>query len=388
MAKGNDREHFEDYREQTQVKHSILAAYLPAYYHILKRWSNNLVYIDGFAGPGSYAQAASGKTFDGSPLLALQLIASNEDFSKQVSTIFIESDEVLFNQLKDRVDNFYREHPNIRKPLSRCGTFSDTLNEILGRLEGKLAPTFLFVDPCGVSGASFETIRTVMANEKCEAFIFFNIDGVRRIAGLSALSPVLVELMGSEERAKTLHEKLRTTRNVREREEIILVEYCKALVEGIGARYIIPFRVEHEEQRKASHYLIHATKHSLGFSIMKDVMWRRGRGEDLPGGLELKQKSRTNFIPLFDTHAEIKEEILDALRVGPVRVSVFYQEWTMRPTDMRCEAAYRQALLELEADDKIEVLSKDGKNVMSVDARPKRKDKPTLAKDYYVRLKN
>ncbi len=388
MAKGNDREHFEDYREQTQIKHSILAAYLPAYYHILKRWSNNLVYIDGFAGPGSYVQAATGKTFDGSPLLALQLIASNEDFSKQVSTIFIESDDVLFNQLKDRVDNFYREHPNIRKPLSRCGTFSDTLNEILGRLEGKLAPTFLFVDPCGVSGASFETIRTVMANEKCEAFIFFNIDGVRRIAGLSALSPVLVELMGSEERAKTLHEKLRTTRNVREREEIILVEYCKALVEGIGARYIIPFRVEHEEQRKASHYLIHATKHSLGFSIMKDVMWRRGRGEDLPGGLELKQKSRTNFIPLFDTHAEIKEEILDALRVGPVRVSVFYQEWTMRPTDMRCEAAYRQALLELEADDKIEVLSKDGKNVMSVDARPKRKDKPTLAKDYYVRLKN
>jgi len=388
MAKGNDREHFEDYREQTQIKHSILAAYLPAYYHILKRWSNNLVYIDGFAGPGSYVQAATGKTFDGSPLLALQLIASNEDFSKQVSTIFIESDDVLFNQLKDRVDNFYREHPNIRKPLSRCGTFSDTLNEILGRLEGKLAPTFLFVDPCGVSGASFETIRTVMANEKCEAFIFFNIDGVRRMAGLSALSPVLVELMGSEERAKTLHEKLRTTRNVREREEIILVEYCKALVEGIGARYIIPFRVEHEEQRKASHYLIHATKHSLGFSIMKDVMWRRGRGEDLPGGLELKQKSRTNFIPLFDTHAEIKEEILDALRVGPVRVSVFYQEWTMRPTDMRCEAAYRQALLELEADDKIEVLSKDGKNVMSVDARPKRKDKPTLAKDYYVRLKN
>ena len=388
MAKGNDREHFEDYREQTQIKHSILAAYLPAYYHILKRWSNNLVYIDGFAGPGSYVQAATGKTFDGSPLLALQLIASNEDFSKQVSTIFIESDEVLFNQLKDRVDNFYREHPNIRKPLSRCGTFSDTLNEILGRLEGKLAPTFLFVDPCGVSGASFETIRAVMANEKCEAFIFFNIDGVRRIAGLSALSPVLVELMGSEERAKTLHEKLRTTRNVREREEIILVEYCKALVEGIGARYIIPFRVEHEEQRKASHYLIQATKHSLGFSIMKDVMWRRGRGEDSPGGLELKQKSRTNFIPMFDTHAEIKEEILDTLRVGPVRVSVFYQEWTMRPTDMRCEAAYRQALLELEADYKIEVLSKDGKNVMSVDARPKRKDKPTLAKDYYVRLKN
>src|ERR1051326_8578928 len=88
MTQGKDREHFEDYREQTQVKHSILAAYLPAYYHILKRSSKNLVYIDGFAGPGSYVQSQTGKTFDGSPLLALQLIADNEDFSRQVRTIF------------------------------------------------------------------------------------------------------------------------------------------------------------------------------------------------------------------------------------------------------------------------------------------------------------
>ena len=156
----------------------------------------------------------------------------------------------------------------------------------------------------------------------------------------------------------------------------------------MGAKYIIPFRVEHEEQRKASHYLIHATRHPLGFKIMKDVMCRRGHGEDELGGLELRQKGRTHFVPMFDKHADIKGEILGALIPKPLRVSVFYEEWTMRPTDMQCEAAYREALLELEADDKIEVLGKDGKNVISVGARPKRRNKPTLAKDYYVRLKN
>jgi len=388
MAKANDREHFEEYREQTQVKHSILAAYLPAYYHILKRWSNNLVYLDGFAGPGCYVQNATGETFDGSPILALRLIASNEDFSKQVSTVFIESDDLLFSRLKERVESFYEEHPNIRKPIYRLGTFSDTLNEILGKLGGRLAPTFLFVDPCGVSGASFDTIRAVMVNDKCEAFIFFNIDGVRRIAGLPALSPVLVELMGSEERARTLYEKLRTTKNVREREEIILFEYRQAVEEDMGAKYIILFRVEHEDQRKASHYLIHATRHPLGFKIMKDVMCRRGYGEDEPGGLELRQKGRTHFVPMFDKHADIKAEILGALRIKALRVSVFYDEWTMRPTDMQCEAAYRQALLELENDGKIEVLGKDGKNVKSAGGRPIRKNKPTLAKGYHVRLKS
>ena len=65
---------------------------------------------------------------------------------------------------------------------------------------------------------------------------------------------------------------------------------------------------------------------------------------------------------------------------------VFYEEWTMRPADMHCEAAYRQALLELERTGAIEVLSKDGKNVVPVNARRRLKGKSTLAKEYYVRL--
>jgi three-Cys-motif partner protein len=218
----------------------------------------------------------------------LQLIANNEDFSKQVSTIFIEADDVLFKQLQERVGTFYETHPNIRKPIYRYGIFSEVINQILSAVKGTLPPTFLFVDPCGVSGTSFSAISSVMEHDKCEVFIFFNIDGVRRIAGLPALSPVLVDLMGSERRARTLHRKLRTTGNVWQREEIILSEYCEALTDDMGISYIIPFRVEHENQRKASHYLIHATRHPLGFSIMKDVMWRRGRGEDHVGGLEFR----------------------------------------------------------------------------------------------------
>jgi three-Cys-motif partner protein len=316
----------------------------------------------------------------------LQLIAENEDFASKVSTIFIEADEVLFNELKRKVGEFCRKNPHIRKPICRHGTFADELNEILRGIRVNLAPTFLFVDPCGVSGASFETIRAVMENAKCEAFVFFNIDGIQRITGLPELSPVLVELMGSNERAKALYDKLRQTDNVSEREGLILSEYCTALREDMGVKYIIPFRVEHEDQIRTSHYLIHASKHPLGFRIMKDVMWRRGHGEDEPGGLELRQRSRTDFVPMFDRHADIKAEILNALKAKPLRVSVFYEEWAMRPTDMHCEAAYRQALLELENTGDIEVLSKDGKNVVPVNARRKFKGKPTLAKDYYVRL--
>ena len=223
--------------------------------------------------------------------------------------------------------------------------------------------------------------------DKCEVFIFFNVDGIRRTAGLPALSKVLIELMGSKERAQSLYQALRRTTNAREREEIITDHYRRALIAEIGAKYIVTFRIEHEDQRKTSHCLIHATKHPLGFSIMKDVMWRRGRSEDRQGALELAQRSRTSFIPLFDLSGdEVKEKILSALKDGPLQVGTFYKKWTQRPDDLQCEGSYRQFLLELEADGKIEVLSDKG-HLMPATSRPSPKGKPTLAKQYFVRLR-
>lgn len=212
----SDRKHFEDYRKQTQIKHDILTSYLTAFYHILKGRHKNLVFIDGFAGRGTYTKSETGETFKGSPLLALQLIADTEDFATQVTPIFIESDKILFQQLKTHVDAFYEKHPRIRKPICLEGTFSDRVQQILSNIPGILAPTFLFVDPCGVSGASFQTIRAVMEFAKCETFIFFNIDGIRRIAGLPEVSPVLVELMGTLERAQAVHAELRLAAELHE----------------------------------------------------------------------------------------------------------------------------------------------------------------------------
>ena len=223
--------------------------------------------------------------------------------------------------------------------------------------------------------------------DKCEAFIFFNIDGVRRIAGLEKRSPVLVELMGSENRADDLYNALRSTDDIYKREEIILSHYRQALAEDIGAKYTIAFCVEHEDQKKTSHYLIHAAKHPLGFAIMKDVMWRRGHSDEGSGGLELSQASRTNFIPLFDRGEPVKRQILAALKNSRQPVELFFEKWVCRPEDTLCASAYKIILLELEAEGAIEVIGKDGKTPAPVDKRRKYKKKPTLGSGYYVRPK-
>lgn len=388
LSKNNDREHFENYRDQTRVKHEILAAYLPAYFHILKQDNQNLVYIDGFAGCGTYTKADTGEVIDGSPLRVLGLIAENKDFASRVSTIFVESDSVLFANLKSDVSDFYDKHKQIRQPVCMEGKFADQVGEVL-KLVSNLAPTFLFVDPCGVSGTNFATIRDVMKNDKCEAFIFFNIDGVRRIAGLKERSPVLIDLMGSNERAQRLYDAFQVAKNVAEREELILSHYRDALREEAGVKFTIPFRVESEDKKKTSHYLIHASKHSLGFKIMKNVMWWHGQSEYDAGALEFAQASRSDFMPLFDQADLIKRAILDALKkIGSMKVAEFCDSWVRCPENLLCESAYKSALLALEESGDIEVLGKDGITLAPANTRPKRKKKPTLANDYFVRGAN
>lgn len=386
MGKDNDREHFKDYRNQTRVKHEILAAYLEPYFRIVGTTNKDLMYVDGFAGPGTYTKAESGEVFDGSPLRALKLVAGNATFSRKVSTVFVEVDEYLYRPLKSAVDEFANANPHIRKPRTECCTFAEGVDKLLVEQKGQLAPTFLFVDPCSVSGTVFETIKRVMACKSSEAFIFFNVDGVRRIAGLSSLSNILIELLGSKTRAEQLFAAFQSTERVDERERMILLGYRQALREDMGVEYSIPFRVESEDQKKTSHYLIHASNHRLGFKIMKEVMWNYGQTEQGDRSLEFVQASRTNYFPLFDPSFDVKEEILKSLSGGPQCVNLYYFDWVFRPNDLLCQPAYRQALLELEAKGKIEVLDKDGRTPKPASKRRRHKGKPTLGEGYYVRL--
>ena len=323
----------------------------------------------------------------GSPLLALKLVAGNSTFAKKVDTVFIEADDYLYVPLQTAVTDFANNNPHVRRPITDHCTFANGVRRQLDRSKGRLPPTFLFVDPCGVSGTSFDVIKRVMSFKSSEAFVFFNIDGVRRIAGLPRVSEVLVELLGSENRAKQLFQSLQATTNVADRERMILEGYREALREDMDVKFTIPFRVESEDHRKTSHYLIHATNHRLGFKIMKEIMWTRGASEEGEGALQFSQASRTNYFPMFDPRQNVKDEIRSAMTKGPQPVNLFYHDLVYRPDDMLCQPAYKQALLEMEQSGEIEVLDKDGHTPKPLAKRPRPKGKPTLGEGYFVRLR-
>lgn len=380
----NDRKHFEEYREQTRVKHEILEKYLNAYLHILKQKNRNLIFIDGFAGPGTYK--GEKPTNAGSPLRALQLISSNEDLAKKVATIFIEKDKALFDTLNHVVNEFYCKHSEIRKPQLFNNEFREGMEPLLQHFERpgvNLAPTFLFVDPCGVNGVFFDTMARLMNFKSCEIFLFFNIDGLRRILGLGdSRGPTLGEFLGSDKEADDLLREI-NGKSPSAKENAIIAKYFELVRREMNAEYITGFRIEKENQRTVSHYLIHITTHKLGFRIMKSIMWKVGRTESGRGGLALIQKSSEDGPKLFDPEWDsFKVSILSELALHR-QARYFYEDLPEKPDNYFCEPAYREALLELEKEGRVRVIDKNGKDTTAL-TRRKYQGNPTLSKTHTI----
>jgi hypothetical protein len=135
--------------------------------------------------------------------------------------------------------------------------------------------------------------------------------------------------------------------------------------------------------------LIHLAQHPLAFKIMKDVMKSESAGTEDYGTL--------GFIPsdelvgqgeLFHPNAErAKAEIVAALRDGAKPVTLFTKQWIERPEDMFVEKEYKQLLLELERDSKLEVIDRLTDEPIPAAKRRKRAGSPTLGDGYWVREK-
>jgi len=381
--------HFEDYKEQTRIKHEILTKYLKPYFEIRAKGNHdNLVYIDAFAGCGEYKSDAGAQP--GSPIRALATFASlKSGIGGKVTSIFIEERKAFFDELVAAVLKFAPESKGLRTPHLSHGTFESEVNDLLSALRAKnaqLAPSFLFADPCGVDGLKFSALIRYLKEAQGEAFLFFNYSGVTRIAGVGyKAGGTLVNLLGGDDRARSLIERLEG-QNADAKEEIIIAAYLEALDYEIKDLFSTAFRIEFEDKRSTSHYLIHLTRNDLGFKLMKEIMWPLGRTNEGDGALSLEQASVAGNRPLFRPRwDEVKASILRDLQAaaGPLATNYFYDTLSSQRGNQLCRPAYRKALLELEAAGR--VIIKKGDNITTAATRPKRGG-PTLGDNYSIHL--
>lgn len=258
----------------TIAKITILERYLQAWFPIFGRDRRgfDLLYIDGFAGPGRYTNYPNG-----SPIVALRaaskaLSASGTAWTAgAVHCAFIETDPDRFAHLDQHVEPF-RTVPRMHVHLFPS-SFVDGITKLKQELPQAFSgawPLFVFIDPFGAKGVPFSTVANILSSARSEVLINFDADAVSRIflAGESAdHERILNDIYGDASwksilpRSDAFHDRCRAA----------VALYQERLRSLPNVRYAFKFEMS-KTGSTPDYFLVFASQHHRGLEKMKEAM--------------------------------------------------------------------------------------------------------------------
>jgi three-Cys-motif partner protein len=250
----------------TQSKHAILKRYWEAWLPIMAKFNQRILYIDGFAGPGSYAGGE-----DGSPLIALKSARDHLARPKsEVAFTFIEKDRKRFDHLLQTIEKIKPTLPQNFRVHCVHGTFDDRMTEVLDGLDqqrAKLAPSLVFIDPFGFSHTPFRTVHRIMQNPRCEILVTFMYEEINRFLDHPDHADTYDLLFGTTDWRAVLG-----LAQPDERRRMIHDIYRDQL-RGAGVEYVRSFEMLNLGNR-TDYFLFFGTHSLRGLEKMKEAMWQ------------------------------------------------------------------------------------------------------------------
>lgn len=263
LGDNNMSSFFEKMTEASEIKTKLVTKYFTAWSTIMKGRVAKLAYMDLFSGPGVYEDGT-----DSTPLLILNKIVADPALSSRVVTLFNDADPKSIDELKRRVSSL----PNIEnlkfKPIiSNLEIDENIANQLK---ETRMIPTFGFVDPWGYKGLSVELVKALIKDWGSDCIFFFNYNRINAALNNHKVKEHMDAIFGPE-RVKYL-QTLLPGLSKEERENLIVNELA-LLVSDNNKHFVLPFRFQKVSER-TSHYLIFVSKNYLGYSIMKEIMYK------------------------------------------------------------------------------------------------------------------
>jgi three-Cys-motif partner protein len=257
----------------TLAKHAILRRFLEAWFPILSRQtanlggkSRNILYVDGFAGPGEYAGGEPG-----SPVIALN-VALNHNLPLPVHFVFIEQREDRFRHLLQVI-----ERQKIRTTASRnvvlepprLGSCDESLAAVLDDHDRRgipFGPALAFLDQFGYSAVSMELIARIMRYPQCEVFSYLDYRDMNRWITDPDKHDAFTRTYGGKEWREAI------ALPGKRRRSLLLDLYKTALKEKASVRYVQSFAMS-DDTGTLLYWLLFCTNHLRGLEEMKRAMW-------------------------------------------------------------------------------------------------------------------
>ena len=281
----------------TLAKHEILKGYLKAWFPILSRQSRKvspgsreILFIDGFAGPGEYEGSQPG-----SPIIALKAALEHSvDFPIPVRFMFIERYKDRCEHLEQVLCKYSKEinrSANVFVDPPRQGECNQVLAEVLDECERRgvrFGPAFAFLDQFGYSAVSMELIKRILAYPQCEVFSYLDFRAMNRFISHPAKASSFSRTYGGDDwqEAIPLAES--------QQRKVLLDKYQEALHDRAKAKYVYSFEMLNKHNRLLN-WLTFCTNSLRGLEEMKKAMWK----VDGTGGCRFSDKDNPQQMRLL-----------------------------------------------------------------------------------------
>jgi three-Cys-motif partner protein len=328
--------------EHTRGKHMVLRRYLEAWYPILGSTHRRIAFIDGFAGPGEYVGGE-----EGSPVIAMKAFAEH---TAQINTVvsfwFIELDPARAEHLQRIVEPLAAGLGKRAVVRLSQGRFDETLGDLLRTVaeqQKQLVPTFVMIDPFGVSGTPMSIIQMILSNPKSEVYISFMSEWINRFNEEPGFEQHLDALFGRPDWRGVSNLQL-----PKERKNFLFSLYDRCLRDA-GALYVLRFELHRGNE--LVYAIFFATNSAKGCEKMKEAIWKVDplSGTAFIPGNEAVLDFFTNDPSRFQLEIEAFMENRDWVTIDSV------QQWARTDATPYPCSRLKRVLKEMEASGKIEV---------------------------------
>lgn len=299
----------------TAAKHAVYDKYLRKWWPIMVRgFSGNVTYAEGFAGPGVYTDRSPG-----SPVIAFRALLADSSLKTKVNParlLFVDADKRCIDMLNrrlvdavnpdwtlDRWKNEARIHVEVRE--GRC---EPTLERLLTEHDAWSHPILGVFDTWG-GAVSAKLLKRFADNVSSEVIITIQPQYFARFAKVEDIdhgdkvfgSTTWREVAQQPSTAKTTW----------------LLKRYRQTVEEAGFQYVLDFELVDEASRIL--YLVFGTNHKRGLQKMKEAMWEvdavNGTGYRDPRD----PNQETLQIEIEPQTAVLRRLLLDHLKAQPTQ---------------------------------------------------------------------